>query len=379
MDGIVSLSDDCDRMRLLLLASIVLAPAGAFAQARTETDSPPAIEMPGADALPVQTHVTPPASPTRVGVGLHVQSLNHVDPPSEIFPHFSATVLLTLRWRDPRLAFEPESEQDQRHIFQGSDAAERLREMWHPDIGFENEHGDRQVDGQTLVIRHDGNVIYEEVLSSRFRARVRLQRFPFDRQRFHFAVQSVTWNVNKVVLEVIDDKTGFQGGNQRGSLEWRVRSLEHQLVRAETARSGHPHARAAFFLIAQRSSGFYLWKLMVPLLLIVAFTWSTFWMTGEAAGTRMQRAFIALLSVVAYHQVVANHLPRIPYLTFMDSTVYLAFAFTAATVVQIVATHRFERAERSDRAARLDRISRVLFPLVFVLGIAGLWVFYRTA
>lgn len=364
------------RVRLALTIALCVFPAIAHAQVAATDPAPAPAELPGGDVLPPESHVTPPASPTHVGIGLHVQSLNHVDPPSEIFPHFSASVLLTLRWTDPRLAFDEAAEGAGRRVYQGPDAQRQLREIWHPDIGFENEDGERHTDGRTLAIRADGTVIYEELISTTFRARVRLHRFPFDTQRFHIAAQSVTWNVNKVVLEVLNDKTGFRDGNQRGSLEWQVRSLEHQLVRAEAVRSGHPHARAAFFLIAERSPGFYLWKLILPLLVIVVFTWSCFWMTGEAAGTRLQRAFIALLSVVAYQRVVADHLPRIPYLTWMDAMVYLAFAFTGATGVQIIITHKHLSANEPERAARIDRISRWAFPTSFVFSIAALSIYY---
>jgi hypothetical protein len=347
------------RARLLIATLLVAAPCAASAQ------GDPADER----------VLDPPASPTRVGIGVHLTSLNSVDSAAEIFPHFSASMLLTLRWRDPRLAFTDERET--RRVFQGQRAVAQLRAMWHPDIVFENEDGERHVDGRTLAIRRDGTVIYEEVLSATFRARVRLHRFPFDDQRFHIAAQSVTWNLNKVTLEVIRDKTGLRAGNQRGSLEWHVSRLEHRVLEVPSPQSGHRHARAVFFIAAQRSSGFYLWKLILPLMLIVCFTWSTFWMTGEAAPTRLQRAFIALLSIVAYQRVVADHLPRIPYLTFMDAMVYLAFAFTGATVVQVVTTHRFLSTDRAARAAALDRVCRWLFPLTFVLGIAALAVYYR--
>src|SRR5687768_6275026 len=101
-------------MRALVIAALLLLPALASAQPAVESgEAPSGLEM------------SPPASPTRVGVGLHLQSLDDVDPASEIFPHFAASLSLTVQWRDPRLAFHEPGVT--RHVLQGTDAEERLR------------------------------------------------------------------------------------------------------------------------------------------------------------------------------------------------------------------------------------------------------------
>jgi hypothetical protein len=90
-------------------------------------EQPPAPQQ--GEVNPPEVWVTPPASPTRVGIGLYVFSLNHVDPPSNVFPHFTISFLLTVQWYDPRLAFDAEEEGMQRHLYQGEETAEQLREM----------------------------------------------------------------------------------------------------------------------------------------------------------------------------------------------------------------------------------------------------------
>ncbi|GAB4207511.1 MAG: hypothetical protein OHK0013_25230 [Sandaracinaceae bacterium] len=79
---------------------------------------------------------------------------------------------------------------------------------------------------------------------------------------------------------------------------------------------------------------------------------------------------------VAFTQVIAQHLPRISYVTFLDGVMYLAFASTVAQLVQIVDTHRADAAGRKELAVRLDVVSRVAFPLVFLATVALLYAFY---
>lgn len=349
---------------LCLLVSLLVTPPLLAAE------SPPREPAEG-------TYVTPPDFPTHVRVGLILHALDEVDPPSSASPRFLATYLLTVRWSDPRLAFSPGDLGVTRHVYQGPEAATELRTIFWPDVTFENEDGDRHVEGRTLAIDHDGQVSYEELFTSRFRTHFDLRRFPFDEQDFTVVVQPMSWTMESVVLEPIDDHVAVHEGAASSNLEWSPDGMSVTAAPRSFAAAEEPHARLLFSVAAARLPGFYLWKLIVPLLLIVTFTWTTFWMTGEAAGTRMQRAFIALLSVVAFHRVISEHLPHISALTFMDAMVYLSFAFIGATMVQIVLTHRAEHGGDKARAAKIDMWSRVAFPLGFFAALGVLWLVYH--
>lgn len=366
---------------LVVLTSITLfTAAAAHAQAvRTE----PAELLP--DAVPtlldeevpphVTAQVTPPASPTRVRAAITVLALNRVSPPSEAFPTFDATVMLTARWQDPRLAFDAAEEGDERRVFLGGEAREQLREMWGPGLVIENEDGERSGDSQMVIIRADGMVTLEEVFDARFHVPFDLRAFPFDTQQLRFIVASSTWNARHVVLEAIPDRMTVD--DEVNVPDWDLGEMSAAIAEAQESRSGTPFSQLTIDVPAVRRPGFYLSKVMLPLLVIVACTWTTFWMTGEGAATRLQRMFIALLSIVAFTQVIAQHLPRISYVTFLDAVMYAAFASTGATLIQVVATHRAEARGAKDVAAKLDRIARVAFPLGFALTIAALFAFYR--
>lgn len=367
-------------LAFLLVSMISLSAASVRAQA-ARTD--PAELLPDAvpslsdepTALEVSAQVTPPASPTRVRAAITVLALNRVSPPSEAFPTFDATVMLTSRWRDPRLAFDAAEEGDERRVYLNEEAAEQLREMWGPGLVIENEDGERSGDSQLLIIRNDGMVTLEEVFDARFHVPFDLRAFPFDTQQLRFVVSSTTWNSRHVVLEAIDDRLTVD--DEVNVPDWDLGAMRAVIEDAHEARSGTPFSEMRIDVPAVRRPGFYLSKVMLPLLVIVACTWTTFWMTGEGAPTRLQRMFIALLSIVAFTQVIAQHLPRISYVTFLDAVMYAAFASTGLTLIQVVATHRAEARGAKDVAVKLDRIARVAFPVGFALTIAALFAFYR--
>ncbi len=311
--------------------------------------------------------VQPPARPTEVRVGVTVLAIGHVSAPNEPFQRFTATLALTTRWTDPRLAFEPSGAEGDRRVFVGAEARRRLAEIWSPDLVIENEEGERSIDARSLVIRSNGIVTYDETFDAQFQADFDLRAFPFDAQTLPIVIQSGAFNARSVVLLPIEARMRVEA--ERVGEDWRVGGLSYEIRDSTEARSSHPFSELRAGAEVRRIPGFYLGKVLLPLLVIVAFTWTTFWMTGEAAGTRMQRTFIALLSIVAFTQVIAGHLPRISYVTFLDAVMYAAFLSTGLTLIQIILTHRAAEAGDVARWRRIDGVARVAFPLGFTVAV----------
>jgi hypothetical protein len=365
----------------LVACALVLTCAEAPARAADPglPEAPPDAEgLVESDALPppdVAAFVSPPAEPTKVAIGLYLLGLSHVDPPSAPFPSFGAEVFLDLVWHDPRLAFDPEEEGVDRKVYQDHAVEKELDEIWWPNFELENGEGQRHMEARTLVIHPDGKVEYTERFDSKFHMEVDLRTFPFDRQVFQVYLESFAWDERHLVFEPLEGKTGFDEGVH--TLEWDVLGVSARVESSQEVRSPVKFSKLVVEIRAERQSGYYLWKLLLPILLIVSFTWSTFWMTGEAAGTRMQRSFIALLTLVAFYQVLAGNLPRISYLTFLDGIAFLAFASVGITIVQIVLAQRAAQKGAPERVERLDILARWLVPSFFIVGLAALWLWFH--
>lgn len=329
-----------------------------------------ALAQPAPEAAALGRSLPPPARPTALRAGLYLIALTRLSPPNEAFPTFHAELGLDARWRDPRLAWRDASAETER-TYLGAQVDALAQRIWWPELELENLEGARQVESRELTIARDGSVEYIERFSATFSTRVDLRRFPFDQQTLLVHLESLPWNEGSLRLLPLDERSGFE--HAQSSTEWRVLRARERIASRREIRSDTRFSRLSLEITVQRLPWFYLWKIALPLLLVVAMGWSSFWMTGEGAPTRLQRAFIATLSVVAFHQVVSQNLPRIAYLTFLDGVVYLAFGSAGLTVVQIIVTHHLG----AERAARLDRACRVGFPLAFAAILVGLWVFFH--
>ena len=130
----------------------------------------PAIAQETIDDTP--TSVSPPQLPTEVAVGAYLIGLSQVPEPSDPFPTADLEVFLNLSWHDPRLASEDENRSAR--VFQEEEAAEKLSEIWAPDVEVQNQVEQRQTESIELTIYADGSVDYEE----RFDATSLMTRMP---------------------------------------------------------------------------------------------------------------------------------------------------------------------------------------------------------
>jgi hypothetical protein len=323
----------------------------------------------------VPVFVTPPSKPTEVKLGVYIVALTRVDPPAEAYPTFEAEIFLDMVWKDPRLAFDPAEVGVEKQIFLEHEAELELERIWWPDIGFENAQGHRDIAAREVMILPDGTIEYSERSHGKFTFDPDLRKFPFDHQTFKLKLESFAWNEGSLVLVPYEAKMGFDESIHLQ--EWSISGISHEISSRKEVRSPTPFSALSVKLEVDRESDYYLWKIVAPLLIIVVFNWSTFWMPGEENSVRLERAFIALLTVVAFHQIVAANLPRISYMTFMDAVVLLAFASVGLTMISIMICQTYQHAGNLAAVRRLNTHARWAFPAVFALAMIVLWFAYH--
>lgn len=127
-------------------------------------------------------------------------------------------------------------------------------------------------------------------------------------------------------------------------------------------------SRFTFQFTIRRQSAYYLWKIFLPLLLIVAASWTVFWI--DDLGINIGTAFTMMLTVVAFNFAIADTLPRVPYLTFMDAVLLASYISVFLSIIVLMVAHRFRAAGNQSASDRTKRVSRYAFPggLAVVVG-----------
>lgn len=307
----------------------------------------------------------PPAAdgPVVVRAGFRFHGINELDDDRETF-EFSG--VLTLKWQDPRQAFDPAAEGVHEKTYQGDYQFNEISPAWYPEVILVNESGMYETHGVVLRARPDGTQILVQSVNAVAKSRLNMRRHPFDRQRLEAVFQVLGFDRSEVVLQV-DTATAGSSPSDVWIPQWTIERIETSTRNRPAASAGSSGIASTFVLSVdvQRKSFFMLRLVMLPLALVVLLSFSVFWMDRASLGDRISVSFIGILTAVAYQMVTSESQPRIAYATLLNGFVNLSFLTMCATVVINLVVGALDRQGKSDVGDRLDRRCRWIFPLAY--------------
>lgn len=311
------------------------------------------ILLAGTSALQADTSRPIPENggPTEVQIQIFVLDLDEIDSANQTF---SANVYLEATWQDPRLKADPGS--GKRRV--------SMAEIWHPRLQVLNQQRLWLTMDEVAEIAVDGTVSYRQRGWGSFSQPLELHEFPFDRQEL---------TVQLVAAGFLDDEVSLAatvGSGIAGKLsvaDWNVVDWK---MDAEIPVPGPPgvmeeDASVALVISVERRIGYYLIKVILPLVLIVAMSWVVFWIDARETGTRTSVAITAMLTLIAYRFAVGANLPDVSYLTRLDYFIMVSTVLVYAALVVVVVTASYVASDRVHVAHHVDRWARWLFALAF--------------
>ena len=90
-----------------------------------------------------------------------------------------------------------------------------------------------------------------------------------------------------------------------------------------------------------RNYAHYVWKIMLPVFLILCVAWYVLWIPTEKYEARLNTSIIALLALIAYNFVFQDDIPKLEYLTDMDRFILLSYIFCCIPVFLSIAFSKF--------------------------------------
>lgn len=326
------------------------APSGVLPEA-----SPPFSET-------VLLSLPPSDGPLVVQAGFQLHDINMIDDQSETF-EFSG--ILTLRWKDPRQAFDPAVEGVKEKFYQGNYQFNELAPAWYPEVALMNVAGMVEKKGLLFRVRPDGTCTLVEGINAVAKSKLQLRRFPFDRQHLQAMFAVMGYSRDEVVMEVLPIPS--IDPEKIRVPQWHFEHAESRIVEADVAfQEGESGPSMFVFEMELKRQFMFVMRLVImPLFLVVILSWSVFWMDRASIGDRMSVSFVGLLTVVAYQIVLGDILPHISYLTLTNVFVNFSFMLMCATIVVNLFVGEFDRSGRGEASNRLDLRCRWIFPLVY--------------
>lgn len=312
-----------------------------------------------------------PDGPTLVGMGLFIDEISDIN---ELDESFSVEAYMELIWCDPREAFDESEIGVTQKILVRNDADAKLDQIWWPTIAIVNEVGGRETKNLELIIAADGTVRYKEKFSVAIENHFELTRFPFDSQELEIEIESFTWDASFVIFHVEADRMGIS--DEVTPAAWRVGSIDAYVESAQEIRERTAFSEFKMTINVARDAGFYVWKVLMPLLVLVFISWAVFWISVDDLAGRLGVLFTGILTVVAYQLVLSSGLPPVSYFILTDVLIGYSFLLMTLTVVENISLSALHRSGREAQAERMDRIFRWLFPVSYLIGLTLIVVVY---
>jgi len=263
---------------------------------------------------------------------------------------FEVDVVLRLRW------MEPATERVLSHFteLQAADGKQYnvskkdfMDNCWDPQFQFPNCRDFSNAE-EWVKMDRAGEQIHVcwavRFHSTKFTCVFDLRNFPFDQQSLVIRVSS-TWDEKKVQFRANPVDPVLQSYGDYNLQDYslttgRVVDVTSRDSRddcyttrsdAGSSTSGVRYNSAFLIQVVARNPGFYLLNLYLPTFLISSCSFACFAFVVDEFAGRSAILVTLLLTVVAFKQVIGQHLPRLPYLTYLDR-----YVLTGLSLVVIV-------------------------------------------
>jgi hypothetical protein len=228
------------------------------------------------------------------------------------------------------------------------------------------------------VLLKDGSHYQLIQIHGRFFQPFSLIDFPFDRQTLTIALEDEV-NAHHAIVYVPDLKdSGFGASLQIPG--WRMLGWHAEATTQDYASHfGAPeiagstrHAGLRFAIAIERRASFFLWKLFLPLLIVLSANWLAFLIKPDLVDVRTALTATALLTLVFLQKSYSDELPEIGTLVLMDKIYAVAYLLVLATLAHVVtvATWQKRAGVTDERVIRADWTSLAIHVTFFVVAVS---------
>jgi len=290
-------------------------------------------------------------APREVRIALLLADLSAVHDADQ---SFSADVLMAASWRDPALAG-------------GSNEVRNLdlADVWHPTLLVYNRRAVTESLPSTVTVQPDGTVTYLQRFTGDFSARLDLREFPLDSHEFYVWVVSPA-RVGTPGTLVPETNIAALRNQDLSVSDWIIGEATLTSEAFRMAPGAPENSGVKLTVPATRRVTYYTIQVLIPLVAIVLMAYTVFWVAPTVIPTRVGVVVTTMLTLIAYRFMLANHVPRLSYLTRLDWFMLGATVLVILTLFAMAGTAYLMSRERQTVVQKIDRIGRLLYPIVFV-------------
>jgi len=194
-----------------------------------------------------------------------------------------------------------------------------------------------------------------------------LRTFPFDKQKLIFKIA----NVNELDEYAIDYKTytekALDNYVKNGTLNgWDIKGYEiKNLIFKGPINENLSGIEVSIEI--ERKTGYYIYKVILPILLILLVCWSVVWIDPEELESKLTITIVCLLSLIAYNFVIDKELPKLEYLTVLDWIILVSYVYATIPNFLSIFLFRLYKKKDANKIEKFTYLSKVYGPSSYLL------------
>jgi len=206
-----------------------------------------------------------------------------------------------------------------------------------------------------------------------------LKNYPFDTQTLPLTLENASLEAYEMVF--VDDKISYERSGTpevRWGLSPTLSIPDYTLKQVDRTvfaagyptnfgdpskdKAGTSYSRFTLKVGFERQYWSYAFKILIPLLIILAMAYLVFFLPPAQLDTAASVAMTALLSCMAYNVAVSQNMPEIGYLVLSDKFFIATYVLLLLTLAQTFATFIPDTKGKTDQAEEPERVQGVGFP-----------------
>ena len=172
-----------------------------------------------------------------------------------------------------------------------------------------------------------------------------LRSFPFDKQKLSLQIVDGAYNLDDRNMFVSQRTHQFlnQFVKKNEISGWNIKGYELNPVQYQSAFHKQDNFSDGLRLdiLIERKHGYYIFKVILPIILILMVCWSVVWIHPRELESRLTITIVCLLSLIAYNFVIDAELPKLEYLTVLDWIILISYIYAAIPNFLTIASFKF--------------------------------------
>jgi len=220
----------------------------------------------------------------------------------------------------------------------------------------------------TFIVNDGAQLSYKSKSVYKIKNAFNLKNFPFDKQSLRIFLRQdqntidedrflvSSWTMRKA--EEFKDQNSIQG--------WNITDVQmNYKVYDHTLKDGFYDGFELVFNI-ERKSRYYVYKIILPIILILIVCWSAVWIKPYEIESRLTITIVCLLSLIAYNFVIDADLPKLEYLTVMDYIILTSYVYSTIPTFLSILSHN-SIGTKNKKIIRIELLSKTYGLLSYIV------------